>query len=73
MAAVAPLFDEVGATQKAQVFGDSGPGDGKEPGDLSRGATPAAQEVKNGAASGIGKRAEGRFRRICNRSVTHNA
>lgn len=79
-AAFAVLANQVRAAEKAQVAGDGRAGDGKGAGDLSGRLAAAAQEVENGAASGIGQGLEGGLGgywpcgsepRICNRMVTH--
>src|SRR5208283_4130257 len=77
MAAFAVLTDEVGATQQAQVLRDRGAGHGEGAGDLSGRLAAAAEQVEDGSAGGIGQGLEsglgGFGRRICNRTVTHNA
>ena len=79
-AAFSVFPDQVGTAQQAQVPGDSRAGDGKGASDLAGGLASAAQEIENGAASGIGEGLEcglGDCPRcsagqICNRTVTHN-
>lgn len=76
VASFAMFADEVGATEKAQVFGDGGAGNGKGSGNLSGGLAAAAEEIEDGTAGRIGQGLEGGLgaarRRICNRMVTHN-
>jgi len=71
------LAHKVRAAQQAQVLGNGGAGDGKGAGNLPGGLAAAAEQVEDGAARGIGQCVKGSFlipeRRICNRTVTHNA
>lgn len=46
---------------------------GERSGDLAGGLSSLPQQIKDGAPGGIGERVEGSLRRICNRSVPHNA
>jgi hypothetical protein len=71
--AFAVFADEVGATQKAEVFGDGGAGDREGSSDGSGGLAAATEKIEHGAAGGIGKGLEGGFWGICNRLVPHNA
>ncbi len=73
VASLAALFDQVRAAEQAQVLGNSGPGNGKCLGDFTGRLASLPEEVEDGATSGIGQSAEGHFRGICNRTVTHNA
>jgi hypothetical protein len=65
------------AAEQAQMLGDCGTRDGKSLSDASGGLAATAQEVEYGAAGGVGERLESGFgnlgRRICNRTVPHNA
>jgi hypothetical protein len=54
MASFTVLTNQVGATQKTQMFRDGRPRDGKGAGDLSGGLAASAEEVKNGSTGGIG-------------------
>jgi hypothetical protein len=71
--AFAVLSHQVGPAKKAQVFGDGGTGNGKGSGDFSGRLAAAAQQVKDGPPRRIGQSLKGRFGRICNCTVTHNA
>jgi hypothetical protein len=73
VAALAVFADKVGATQKAEVFGDGGAGDREGSSDGSGGLAAATEKIEDGAAGGIGKGLEGGFWGICNRTVPHNA
>ena len=73
VAAVAAFFDEAGAAQQTQMLGNGGAGNRKGLGDAAGGKAAPAQQVEYGATRGIGKRAEDNPRRMCNRSVTHDA
>jgi hypothetical protein len=73
VAAFAMLVHEVGAAEEAEVLGDGRTGNGKGSGDFSGGLAAAAEEIEDGTAGGIGESLKGGGRRICNRTVTHNA
>ena len=77
MAAFPVLANQVSTAQQTQVLRDCRAGNGESAGDLSRGLRATAQEIENGSAGRIGEGLEGGFampgRRICNRTVTHNA
>lgn len=77
MATFPVLANQVSTPQQTQVLRDGRAGNGKCAGDLSSGLRAPAQEIENGAAGGIGEGLECGFavpsRRICNRTVTHNA
>jgi hypothetical protein len=77
VAAFAVFANEVGAAQQAEMFRNRWTGDGKSAGDLPRGLAAAAEQIQNGASCRVGESLEGGLvgpgRRICNRTVTHNA
>ena len=77
VASFAMLAHQVRAPQQAQVLGDRGTGYGEGSGNVSGGLAAAAKHVEDGTAGGIGEGLEGGFvvpgRRICNRTVPHNA
>ena len=77
VASFAMLADQVRAPQQAQVLGNRGTGHRKSPGNVSSRLATSPQHVEDGAARGIGERLESRLRvpdrRICNRTVPHNA
>jgi hypothetical protein len=73
-----PVFTyQVCAPQETQMLRNGGAGHRKGAGDLSRGPRTTAQKIENGATGGISEGLEDGFaapgRRICNRTVTHNA
>src|SRR5882672_291496 len=65
------LLDKVRPAQNSQVLRDCRPGDGKRARDFSRRTCAGSEQIKHGAAGGIGECAKGGFAGICNRSVTH--
>jgi hypothetical protein len=67
------LANQMRAAKQPQVFRNGWAGDGKRAGNCSGGLAPAPQQIEDGTASRIGKRLKGGLRRICNRSVPHNA
>jgi hypothetical protein len=73
VASLAALFDQMGAAEQAQVFGDCGAGNRKCLSDFAGRLASLPQQVEDCAAGGVRQCAEGRFRGICNRTVTHNA
>lgn len=77
MAAFPVLAHQVSTAQQTQVLRDGRAGNRKCAGDLSRRLRATSQEIENGAAGRIGESLKGGFvmpgRRICNRTVTHNA
>jgi hypothetical protein len=77
MAAFPVLANQVSTAQQTQVLRYGWAGNRERAGDLPSRLRAAAQEIENGAAGRIGEGLEGNFavpsRRICNRTVTHNA
>ena len=73
VAAVAAFFDEAGAPQQAQMFGNGGTGNRKGRGDAAGGKAALAQQIEYGAARGIGKCPENNLHKMCNHMVTHHA
>src|SRR5437879_1321244 len=77
MAAFPVLANQVSTAQQTQVLRDSWSGNRESAGDLSSRLRAAAQEIENRATRRIGQSLKGGFavpgRRICNRTVTHNA
>jgi hypothetical protein len=73
VAAFAVLPYQVSAAQQSKVLGDGRAGDGESASDFSRRLAAAAQQIKDGTAGRIGEGLEGHLRRICNRTVPHNA
>jgi len=77
MAAFPVLANQVSTPQQTQVLRDGWAGNRESAGNLSRRLRAAAQEIENGATGRIGQGLEGGLtvscRRICNRTVTHNA
>ena len=67
------LLHQVGTAQQAQVFGNRGTRHGKRPGNLSGRLHSLPQQVEYGPARRISQGMESSFRRICNRTVPHNA
>lgn len=67
------LLHQMGGSQQAEMFRDRRTRHGKGLGDLSGRQTFLSQQVQNGAARGVGERAENSLRGICNSTVTHNA
>src|SRR5205809_47215 len=64
VAALAMFSNEMGAAEKAQVFGDGRAGDREGSGDLSGWLATATEKVENGSAGGVGKGVEGGFLRL---------
>jgi hypothetical protein len=77
VAAFAVFTYQVGSAKKAKMLRDRRARDREDFGNLSCGLAAAAQQIQDGAARGIGESLEGGLgvsgRRICNRTVTHNA
>lgn len=73
VAADAMFLDEASAAQKPEMLGDGGAGNGKGAGDLAGGLMAAAEQVKDGAASGVGESAEDGVGGMGNGMVSHNA
>src|ERR1700685_50317 len=73
VAAFAMLLHQMRPAQQAKMLGDCWAGNGKGLRNVSGGLAAAAQQIEDGAAGGIGECLKGGFRRICNRSVPHNA
>jgi hypothetical protein len=71
------LADQVRTPQQPQVLGNRGTGHRKSSGNVSGRLAAPPQHVEDGAPGGIGQRLESRLcvpdRRICNRTVPHNA
>jgi len=73
VATLATLFDQMGAAQEAQMFGYGGAGYRESLRNPTGWLASLPQQVENGPARGIGQGVEGRFRRVRNRTVPHNA
>ena len=58
MSTDAMFADETSAAKKAEMLGDSGAGNRKGTGDLSRGLMAAAEEVQNSATGRVSEGAE---------------
>ena len=70
----ATMFDhQARLAQMSKVLGNCRTRNWKGICDVPRGLFAAAEEVQDSAAGGIGERMESSCRRICNRTVPHNA
>src|SRR5262249_20191668 len=67
------LRDQVRLPQQAKVLGNGRSRNGKCSGNLPCRCSSLPQKIKHSSSRWIGKRAESRLSRICNRTVTHNA
>ena len=72
--AAATMFEyKARFAQLPKVFRNRWTGYGKGLCDVTRWLLTLAEEIQNSAAGGIGERMERELRRICNRSVPHDA
>lgn len=72
VASGAVFLDEARSAQQAQMLRNGGAGNGKGAGDLARGLAAVAEEVKDGAAGGIGECTEDGIGEMSNRTVSHD-
>jgi hypothetical protein len=59
--------------EQAQVLGDRRTRNWESPRDMARGLASPPQQIQNRAPRGIGQSLKGRFRGICNQTVSHYA
>src|SRR3984893_10979573 len=73
VASFAMLAHQMRPAQQSQVLRDCRTRDWEGSRDVASRLASPPQQIENGATRGIGQSMKRRFRRICNRSVPHNA
>jgi len=73
VATFAVFANQMGAAKEAKVLGDRRTRDGESPSDFTCRLAAAPKQIEDSAAGGVGQSLESSFRRICNRTVSHNA
>ena len=73
VSAASVLHHQTRFAELTQVFRNRGTGNRESLGDLPGGLGSGAKQVEHGSAGGIGEGVKRGFRRICNRTVPHNA